>query len=369
MYRDFADWYRIAHIEPDGTTLEKRWQAIETFSESADVTSVLELLRLFYARPLVNTNFLETYRKPFKDVDVAFPMRNNDLELQILAGATLLQRWESQKEPIELGDAAALGMVCTGYRQFRQGVLVSEMVNRAREYLSGRSESLRDLGDVPEVAAAKLKTKESLEKFQNASANSQVAQLSAPLNEVVEQLASAIRVLATSTTKAVEHLTLSQRLRREESNILWWLFGEYSRDCNKRMVDLGFPAVCLIAAKELADLTVILPGPLATPAFLDKILHIVKPKASGSTTLQKAVNAAPREWREQWMKKTDTRNIEDFCPVLFAIQKSLETDGPDDWVPAFEKATGLKASESIPSLDLACQTYEENLFARVVENC
>jgi hypothetical protein len=369
MHKDFADWYQIADIQPNGVTLEKRWQAIETFSASADATSVLELLRLFFARPLVNTNFLETYRQPFKDVDVTFPMRNNGLELQILAGATLVQLWESGKKQIELADAAALGMVCTSYRQLQQGVFVSEMVNKAREHLSERSGRLRALADVPEFTVTKFKTKENLEKLQNACANNQVPNLSAPFTELVEQLTSTIKTLVTSTTKAIEHLAHSQKLRHEESNILWWLFGEHSRDCNKRMVDLGFPAVCLIAAKELADLTVVLPGPLAASAFLDKILHIVEPKEHDSTTLQKAVNATPREWREQWMKETDIRNIEDLCPVLFAVRKSLDTNGPEDWVPAFEKATGFKASESISSLNLACQTYEENLFVRAVANC
>lgn len=368
MHKDFADWYRIADIKPDGAILEKRWQAIETFSKSTDMTSVLELLRLFFTRPLKNATFLETYRQPFKDTDAAFPMRNNDLELQILASATLVHLWESEKEQIELADAAALGTVCTSYRQLRQGVLVPEMVHRAQEYLSARSGRLRDLGDGPGVSVAGPKTEENLEEFQRACSANQISSLTAPLNKLVEQLTLAITILATSTTKAVEHLTHLQRLRQEESNILWWLFGEHSRDRKERMVDIGFPAVCLIAAKELADLTEVLPGPLAIPAFLDKVLHIVKPKAANSTTLQKAVNAAPREWKKEWLKKTDARNIEDLCPVLFAIQKSLETDGPDSWTPAFEKATGLKASESIPSLDLACQTYEENLFARVVKN-
>ncbi len=182
MHKDFADWYRIAQIDPDGSLLERRWQAIEIFSESADVTSVLELLRLFYTRPSKNTSFLEAYRQPFKEVDAAFPMRNNDLELQVLSGATLVHLWEMDKEKVELADAAALGMVCTGYRQLRQRVLVPEMVHRAQEHLSEQSGRLRNLGDAPEILIATLETEESLEKFRKACTSNQVPNLSAPLD-------------------------------------------------------------------------------------------------------------------------------------------------------------------------------------------
>jgi len=60
-------------------------------------------------------------------------------------------------------------------------------------------------------------------------------------------------------------------------------------------------------------------------------------------------------------------HIADLCPVLLAILTSLKTDGLDDWIPAFEKGSGIKIRASIRPLDLACQAYEENLLVRAIE--
>jgi hypothetical protein len=367
VHRDFADWYRIAAIELSGEMLEKRWQAIETFVESLDIPGALELVRLFYARPPKDSSFIETYRAAFKDTDPTFPMRDNDLELRVLAGAAIAHLLET--DTAQLADATALGMVCAGYRGLRQDTSIPEIADRARNYLFKRSSSLRASKEVPTFVIPELEITELLESLKRSCQGNDLATLAEPIIPPFEKLQSAIRQLAESTENAINCLTDLQQLRREESNILWWLFGEYSRDLNRRMADLGLPAACLVAAKELADLTVVLPGPLAATAFLDKMLRTIKPKLPDSTTLQKAVNASPREWRSRWIRKDDVELIEDLCPVLLAIMKSLETDGPDDWVPAFEKAAGIKVSESILPLDLACQAYEENLLVRAVERC
>src|SRR5690606_8992949 len=41
----------------------------------------------------------------------------------------------------------------------------------------------------------------------------------------------------------------------EEVNILWWLFAEFSNDVNKKFSEISAKGACLIAAKELSDLT------------------------------------------------------------------------------------------------------------------
>jgi len=367
VHRDFADWYRRVAIEPKGETLEKRWQAIEAFVESLDAADALELVRLFYARPSRDSGFIEKYRTTFKDTDPTFPMRDNDPELGVLAGVTLVHLLE--KDAAELADVAALGMVCAACRGLRQDVPVPEIGDRARRYLLKRSSSLRASREVPAVTIPELELAEILDSLKKSCQGNNLTVLAEPIIPPFEELQLAIRQLATSAEKAVNHLTKLQQLWQEESDILWWLFGEYSRDLNRRMADLELPGVCLVAAKELADLTVVLPGPLAAKAFLDKVLRTVKRKLPNSTTLHEAVNAPTREWRSSWIRQDDIGPVEDLCPVLLAVRKSLETDGLDDWVPAFEKAAGIKVRQSIPPLDLAYQAYEENLLVRAVERC
>jgi len=56
--------------------------------------------------------------------------------------------------------------------------------------------------------------------------------------------------------------------------MLWWLVSEYSRDRNQSWKKVGLSATSIIAGKELADLTRIIPGPVAAAAFLDRIVRL-----------------------------------------------------------------------------------------------
>ena len=358
MHKDFADWYRLVDLEPKGETIEKRWQAIEQFCESVNSAQALELIRLFYRRPTKDHSFPETFRSSFQEADVTFPMRDNAPELRVLAGATLVQLLEEDSD--ELADTVALGIVCTDYHgRRRDDITIPEIVHCARQYLVRRSTSLRTPKETPRFTEPLQKL---FEPLKEACIQNTFSAAEQPLHDLFTNLGNAIE-------EATKHLVHLQQLRQEESNILWWLFGEYSRDINEPMTKIGFPAACVVAAKELADLTVVLPGSLSAVAFLDKMLHIAKAKFPDTTTLQAAVNASPREWRNQWMQQLNITNVEDLCPVLFAIKKSLETDGRDDWVPAFEKAAAVKVAEAIHPRDLTYQVYIENLLVRVLASC
>jgi hypothetical protein len=328
VHRDFADWYRIADLEPKVEMLEKRWQGIEEFVESLDATNTIELVRIFHKRSVRDRQFIADYRNTFKAIDSTFPMRDNDLELRVLAGSSIVCLLEIG--PSNFADAAALGMVCSDCRGLLNETLLPEMVALARAYLFSRSEHLRARGEVPAITVPDLNLENLLEAFRQTCATDGLPNLPEPVVALIEALASAINHHSTSVEKAMSRLSERQRLLQEESDILWWLFGGHSRDLKQPMAALGLPATCLVAAKELADLTTILPGPLPAPAFLGKMIHAATRKLPSSMTIQEAVNASPREWRNQWFRKDDMEHIADLCPILLAILKSLETDGPDD---------------------------------------
>ena len=92
-------------------------------------------------------------------------------------------------------------------------------------------------------------------------------------------------------------------------------------------------------------------------------------KKQKDMTIKEAVNAAPREWRKKLIENYKTYKGREMCPVLTAVSKSLETDGPADWIPAFEKAAGIKADQTINPLEISHQTYREILFLRAVMEC
>jgi hypothetical protein len=382
VHRFFADWYRVAAIEPQPETLQKRWDAIQRTVRDLDVGDALELVRLFYGSPRCLPRFAERYRDAFKARDVTFPMRDNDAEIRVLAGATVVALLDSRPGPV--ADVTALAMASADCRGLRSGERLTDMLGEARRYLWARSSALRlakeatpappptvDVGSLLEPLQSALEAKQTRDPdFQGVldqmPAPGAARTSGGPALEItmkaIQSLAAAITEVAAASAEAAAEQGRRLQLHREEVNVLWWLFAEHSRDLGHRMANLPLPAACLVAGKELADLIDVLPGPVAAAGVLDRMLRAVERELRPATTIHEAVNSAPREWRAGWVASTDCERVEDLCPVLCSVRRSLETGGPDDWVPPVRTVTGVDLHGGLTPLDLAVQAYEEKLF-------
>jgi hypothetical protein len=381
VHRFFADWYRVAAIEPHPETLEKRWDAIQRTVRDLDVADALEVVRLFYGSPRCLPRFAERYRDAFKSRDVTFPMRDNEAELRVLAGATIVALLDSR--PGSVADVTALATVCADCRGLRLGERLADMLGEARRYLWSRSAALRLAKEAKPLPPPTLDVASLLEPFQSVLEAKQTRdpdfegvldQMPAPgararpgpgleiTVKALQSLATAITEVAVAAAEAASEQARRLQLHREEVNVLWWLFAEHSRDLGQRMASLPLPAACLVTGKELADLIEVLPGPLAAAGVLDRMLRAVERELRPTTTLHEAVNSAPREWRAGWLASADCERVEDLCPVLCSVRRSLETSGPDDWVPPVKTVTGVDLLGGVTPLDLAVQAYEEKLF-------
>ena len=138
MNDDFPDWYRRVDIEPKAENLQKRWQAIEAFHQKATASDLAEATRLFFGLPPRDEQFLPKYRAEFKDTDDVFPLRDNDAELQALAGATLANHFSHNDDWAILAALAVTCGACQGGRK----APVPEIVDLAESALRERSASL-----------------------------------------------------------------------------------------------------------------------------------------------------------------------------------------------------------------------------------
>lgn len=89
MHKNFGEWYRLVALEPDGERLQKRWAGVNAWVTElrADAENVLETVRIFQGLPSKTSK--DAFLAVFQEQDPAFP-RRNDLELQVLAGASLV---------------------------------------------------------------------------------------------------------------------------------------------------------------------------------------------------------------------------------------------------------------------------------------
>lgn len=364
MHKYFADWYRAAGLQPKAEDLEKRWRGLENFAKKIKIQNAIELVRLYYLRPPQATDFVDRYSASFQAADPTFPMRENGLELQVLAGATIAHI--IVKTQTEVTDALALAMLCGYCQGQRQNILNGEIIGYARTYLAQEAVRVRESDGEFEVTEPDVDLDALLDTLTSAATGGNLTVIKEPIRPPFEQLASAISELVTSINEVGEKLTLEFNTRREESNILWWVFGEHSRDLDTRMAELQLPFAALVAGKELADLVKVIPGPIAASAFLDKMLRFVDPALSKSTSIKDAVNAAPREWRGRLIEDAAARSIDDLCPVNLAIQKSLEFEKPTEWLTPFDRISDLKSKGAMAPLDLATQVYNERMLMRAV---
>ncbi len=360
MHKSFADWYRITSIDFREELLKKRWVGIEKFVKSSGLQMALEVVRLFHTKPFKDNDFIDKYREAFKKADSTFPMRDNDLELQVLAGASIVHHLDtSHKYATEV----ALATVCANYTRVASHVVFPEIINIARNYLSEQSINLRSRYKLSRVKISKINNMDKLMKdLTKACQANTLPNTAPPLKESFMKLNTAIKELVDSTNKTLIEVNEYLKLQQEESNILWWLFGGYSNDLECRMADLKVATVCLVAGKELADLTVLVPGPVAVDAFLDKMIRTSIKVLPESIALKDAVNASPIEWRKKWINTKDFGIVEDMCPVHYAVKKSLETGGNSAWVISFEENMKTKADIPVYPLKLALQVYLENLL-------
>jgi hypothetical protein len=318
MHKSFTSWLQDAGIEPNADTAPKHWNVIDRYPPT--LKEIIAFARLFYSLGNFEDGDLEDFGTALQDADPTFLMRNHRRHLAVLAGAELVAVIE--RDQSVSAELAALCLVCGGAQGVRTEVPVPEIPRIAARYIESRA--------------------------------SKRAVMPATEAEGKVEVDARIRKLERELT-----------IVGEETNMLWWLVSECSRDRNQSWKKIGLPATAIIAGKELADLTRLVPGPVAAPAFLDRVVRLSHSTAPSKTiNIKEAIDATPRDWRERLVFRPGPR-VEELAAVSYAIKLSLTVSEGNDWSAAFEKGTALDShSKMLPSA-LAYQLFLERLLVRV----
>ncbi|MCC7518805.1 MAG: hypothetical protein IT578_06430 [Verrucomicrobiae bacterium] len=315
MHSQFSEWFLAAGIELSGDVLQKRWAGVEAFT--AGRAEIISLVELFFGFFDGKESFLENFRAPFKEADGAFRMKENNQELSVLAGAKLVSIMESGERA--LGDLASLAMVSCAAQNLRASPSVSDIAERAAKHLHVRT-------------------------LNRTLPNPNVVTSSDETMAVLEQVKCDLAAVT------------------EESNVLWWVFGESSRDKAKRWSDYSVEQTAVMAGKELADLTRIVPGPAASGALLDKVVKFAKIKPPAQVVLKDAITALPEDWRQGLVKNFPAALL-NICPVTHGIKLSVELSGAGAWTQALPSTAKIQRGGKIAPQLLAYQVFLECMLA------
>jgi hypothetical protein len=359
VHKNFTEWYNTISLRPTAETLEARWKAVEAVAAGQKVKKIPDLARVFFKLPGGNMA-ADELRNAARKEDTTYLAENDQNELSVLAGgviAELVGKSSSQ------ADVAALTVSCIEAQGLRQAPRLEGVVDECMQYLANESVRVRAVGgdSVKDMNVASL-TKRITER--GGVAVSDVNSVWNGMDAVLKDFLSQHTAHTTSIESAVSQT--SNRLA-EQMDILWWLLGEHTLDGKKAFSGLGIPEACYWGAKDLAKLTRFMPGPFAAPAFLHRMLRLVKDRLPAQVRISDAVDECEKEWKEQWLPELGgQQQIPDASPMLFAIAKSVEVGGGSGWTAAFDHATGLSASAKLAPAQLALQVYNEVSLLRAL---
>ena len=360
MHKNFAEWYRLVHINPKGDDLKSRWAGVEEWSGFLRNTNdaVLETVRIFQGLPEVSSR--EPFLAVFRKHDPAFPQRN-ELALRVLAGAALVKCVEPTGNDSDQDGTRAAVIAGTALEASRLRVSDPQLEEVVAAVVEG-------LHDVARHQRKRLPFSTTLisPKDENAALEA-IKQLSTPgdWNVLKIQLAPVLKALLGGVLEAEEVLedaAHNLRCAAEESNILWWLEGGCSRDLNKPWSTLKDEAP-LIAGWELADLTDLALGPRDVAAFLRRVLSSTKAKIKDQP-LYVYVNAIPDESAKTRTASLPERVL-DLAPLSLALLQRAKS-GTANWQQYFEKAGGVEPTKPLAPEVAAKQAYLEAVLLRTL---
>jgi hypothetical protein len=265
----------------------------------------------------------------------------------------------------ELGELAALAVVCANFQNLRPSPPIGDVLTIAEDCLHKLSAERHEETALPNPTTTVPAMDKFTKQIEEHLGGSRLPEAAEQIKQAFQTLAKALTDTQTAHVKNVQALERQIRLQAEETQFLWWLFTASSRDLNEPFSRMSCPALCLIIGKELADLTRLSPGPATLPAFMSKVLTQAQITVLDNITIPEAVNAVPDAWLKRIGDDT-TRDILDICPVHLAIDRAVEI-GAVSWPEAYSKATGVATDAALAPVQVSFQFYRERLLLRAYQ--
>jgi hypothetical protein len=344
---DFTDRYAQSGLNPTSEIVSARQASAARVRESASKEQLLDLVATYYGLKPDLTWFRDELRKE----DPTFSLATNERESVILAAIILFGK-VADDDP-----TAILGTVVGSIQGRRVPTEATWLLDHARSAMTKSATTAR----IPLKVRTEIKLRPNQKLGEEITAAATdlgvMAQVLAKVRNESQQLA---QLFAREISEALDALQTNALYQREESQILWWLFGEHSRSLGKPFSVFQPAEAALIGGIELGQLTTAsLLGPVAAPAVLERIIQGSKrEKEHQQVTLMTAVDGLGADLAKLKHRPIERPNI---YPVLAAIDKANEI-GSGGWAIAFQRATGLDANIAFEPLELAVQVYYEYLL-------
>jgi hypothetical protein len=348
MNKNFNEWYLEAGMSLRDEQLKSRWAGVEKKSKKVTADDIINLIKVFYDIR-VDESFKDLFAGEFIEFDTAFS-RKSERELALLAGAVLVQIAENNSESYSFAEllvsAASFGNrkpAVAGIYQEIERVMFEDMI-RIRE------------NSINEEQPSQTSSKSVIKALENSS-NGWAPEVATAVINYVKSIDASIKKLNEATIT----IRKSEEVYFEDSQLLWWLTAGWSRDLKYAYKSIDKQAACLIIGKEAAELVKVFPGPYPIKGVLNKMIENCK-KADENWDFVDVIYAVDSEWKRQYNKAYQARDILDLLPISAALARSENTETKDEWITKYAREVCVSVSEMKHSpLEFALQMYFEVL--------
>lgn len=335
----FPSWYRTIEPIPSSATVSSRLAGLNEMLAIDDLSFWLDIVRCALKLPVSNSVNIDKMVEQFRSSDVNFPLTSNENVLNVLSQIALCAMFE---EGSDFSDILAEAVSCALFlEQFEKSEI--PYYNYALKHLSETHESTNAI-----IIEHEGKLNECLVSLED--------------NEDEESI-----ILDDSQNiaiiKSLQILVKDNARLKEETNVLWWLFGEYSLLNEKYFSEIGPLKMIAFAARELSDLNDSSVRLGAAKQLLSKAISIsnsgkpLKKKFS----IEEIVSSCSKEERQKILHGLPTP-IE-LTPCLLALSVSNEFEELSLWKAAFaRKAGNVSVSVAFNAAELSFQLYNEILL-------
>lgn len=352
----FYTWMKEFQLGDSGDAILVRWRAISEFAANAELSDVEPLTRLAAgSRHGPSAEWIRTLEVAFRESYPAFTASANVRELQVLAACCLIAITEDTDN--QCANAAALACATFAASGLRKVSLPCDLFGAAdvalRQlylYASRRPKLSAGVQYAPLFESAVQKAKTQLD----------VPTLVQALTMAGNVATSAVNQNQQQSQEAFDAIALRLDQQDEELQMLWWLIGERSEQLNCSFGDIADAARPLVLAKELADHTLLPPGPPTVRALLSR----AKMPSKGKVAIADVIAAAPLDWLKAHVAPTAASPV--TRPLHLAIERQLETGTGKSWVAGWAATTELPADAALPHLAIAELFYRERLLTRLL---
>jgi hypothetical protein len=352
LQNEFNSWYSTLELTDNEKIRAARWDQIQAILKSPSWQLLEALTRLAFGTKLTTAQATSVRDRFSKDSHAP-----GDAELSLLAASALSILLKKRGAAAAKTATFVIAATCAGQRSPQQPM---NLIGIAEDALAETAE------------ASRRRPVLELEKPSSATVDASAA-IAALQSGELAQLQNALAALASAVSKTMATFISRQRqfeavvqehvrIQDEELDVLWWLQGKHSTELNVPFESVPTVQAPLVFAKELADLTTVLPGPTSVSALLSRAGVAQDAQVKISEVVQALpINLLDRLIHEDRADKLSSTST----PILEAVRRRQEVNGQDDWVRAWSTVCGLNPDTQVSSLKLAEAAYRELILVNL----